>query len=390
MRILIVNYEFPPIGGGASYASANLALRLVARGHEVDVLTSRLAGQAEQEQVNGYLVHRVTSWRKGVQNCGLGGAASFVWFAWRRMRQLVPERRYDVVHYFFGLPTGVLALYTRNRWQLPYVLSLRGSDVPGFDPTDRTLVLLHRMLAGVNRRIWRRAAAVVPNSDGLAELARSFEPGLRYRVIPNAILSIGELLEAPEDSGRTLRIVCVSRLIERKGIDILLQAVARLSDLPFELDIVGGGREQKSLEGLAASLGLQSRVHFHGAVPHEQVFGFLQRADTFVLPTLSESSSMALLEALGMGLPVITTSVGGNVSTIQDGVTGLLVPPGAVDDLAAAMRRLLTDHELRTSLVDAALGRTIALFTWEANAARYEALYSVATGSIAMRPALGT
>jgi len=270
------------------------------------------------------------------------------------------------------------------------VLSLRGSDVPGFDPTDRMLVLLHRMLAGVNRRIWRRAAAVVPNSDGLAELARSFEPGLRYRVIPNAILSIGELLEAPEDSGRTLRIVCVSRLIERKGIDILLQAVARLSDLPFELDIVGGGREQKSLEGLAASLGLQSRVHFHGAVPHEQVFGFLQRADTFVLPTLSESSSMALLEALGMGLPVITTSVGGNVGAIQNGVTGLLVPPGAVDDLAAAMRRLLTDHELRTSLVDAALGRTIALFTWEANAARYEALYSVATGSIAMRPALGT
>jgi len=389
MRILIVNYEFPPIGGGASYASANLAQRLVARGHEVDVLTSRLDGQPEQEVVNGYRVHRVTSWRKGVQNCGLGGAASFVWFAWRRMRQLVPQRRYHVVHYFFGLPTGILALYTRQRWGLPYVLSLRGSDVPGFDPTDRVLVLLHQMLARVNRRIWRRASAVVPNSDGLAELARKFEPGLGYRVIPNAMLSISELLDAPEEEGRSVRLVCVSRLIERKGIDILLEAVAGLGDLHFDLDIVGGGREQAALTALAASLGIGDRVHFHGSVPHELVYGFLQRADVFVLPTLSESSSMALLEALGMGLPVITTAVGGNVNTIKDGVTGLLVRPGDAADLAAGLRRLLTDHELRLRLVDAALGRTIALFTWEANAARYEALY-VASQASAGQPALST
>ena len=389
MRILIVNYEFPPIGGGASYASANLAQRLVARGHEVDVLTSRLDGQPEQEVVNGYRVHRVTSWRKGVQNCGLGGAASFVWFAWRRMRQLVPQRRYHVVHYFFGLPTGILALYTRQRWGLPYVLSLRGSDVPGFDPTDRVLVLLHQMLARVNRRIWRRASAVVPNSDGLAELARKFEPGLGYRVIPNAMLSISELLDAPEEEGRSVRLVCVSRLIERKGIDILLEAVARLRDLHFDLDIVGGGREQAALTALAASLGIGDRVHFHGSVSHELVYGFLQRADVFVLPTLSESSSMALLEALGMGLPVITTAVGGNVNTIKDGVTGLLVRPGDAADLAAGLRRLLTDHELRLRLVDAALGRTIALFTWEANAARYEALY-VASQASAGQPALST
>ncbi len=390
MRILIVNYEFPPIGGGASYASANLVKRLVARGHEVDVLTSRLEGQPDHEFVNGCHVHRVTSWRNGVQDCGLRGAASFIWFAWRRMRQLMEQRRYDVVHYFFGLPTGILALYTRNRWGLPYVLSLRGSDVPGFDPTDRLLVLLHRVLARINRRIWRRAFAVVPNSDGLAELARRFEPGLGYRVIPNAMLSVSELLNAPEESARSLRLVCVSRLIERKGIDILLDAVTRLGDLQFDLDIVGGGREQAALTALATRLGIADRVHFHGAVPQEQVFGFLQRADAFVLPTLSESSSMALLEALGVGLPVVTTAVGGNINAIKDGVTGLLVRPGDPADLAAALRRLLTDHELRTSLVDAALGRTIALFTWEANAARYEALYAGALEAITRRPALST
>src|SRR4051812_8121992 len=88
LKLLIVNYEFPPIGGGASFACLGLARTLVARGHRVEVLTSRLAGQPALEQIEGMLVHRVRSWRHGMHDCGLRGAATFLLFAWWRLRKL--------------------------------------------------------------------------------------------------------------------------------------------------------------------------------------------------------------------------------------------------------------------------------------------------------------
>src|SRR5688572_19025920 len=112
LRLLIVNYEFPPVGGGASFACLGLARTLVARGNRVDVLTSRLQRQPRFEEIEGIRVHRVRSWRHGYHECGLRGAATFLFFAFLRLRRLIASERYNLVHYFFGLPSGVLSLYT--------------------------------------------------------------------------------------------------------------------------------------------------------------------------------------------------------------------------------------------------------------------------------------
>src|SRR6056297_3411227 len=109
LNILLVNYEFPPIGGGGSKASFELARRLVGRGHRVTVLTSRFGDMARQECLEGIDVHRVWSWRKSIHDCGLRGAATFLLTALPRLRRLVKRGHFDVVHYFFGLPTGALS-----------------------------------------------------------------------------------------------------------------------------------------------------------------------------------------------------------------------------------------------------------------------------------------
>src|SRR5690606_19401075 len=126
MRVLLLNYEFPPVGGGAGHATANIASGLVRMGIEAEVLTSRIDGEDDGATVDGVPVHRVRSWRVGVHECGLRGAYTFVLAAALKLRRLRALRHYDIEHYFFSMPTGLLTLLPPIRPPAPYVVSLRG------------------------------------------------------------------------------------------------------------------------------------------------------------------------------------------------------------------------------------------------------------------------
>jgi len=102
LKILIANYEFPPIGGGASKVSFELARKLVGQGHEVFVLTSRYGDAPSVETVDGIFVHRVWSWRIGVHDCGVRGALTYLMSALPRLRRILKDERIEVVHYFLG------------------------------------------------------------------------------------------------------------------------------------------------------------------------------------------------------------------------------------------------------------------------------------------------
>lgn len=376
LRLLIVNYEFPPIGGGASHASFGLARTLAARGHQVDVLTSQLAGQSHKEEMEGFRIHRVRSWRHGPHQCGLRGAASFLIFSIIRLRSLLKDKNYDLIHYFFGLPCGVLSLYTHGRHGIPYIVSLRGSDVPDYDPTDRTMQRLHRLLAGITRKIWANARCVVANSTALRDLAARFSPALDFRVVLNAVVDrVEEPVMTQALAAPPIQVLCVARLIERKGIDTLLAAAALLKECPMELHVVGGGRDEQHLRDFAIRAGLAGRVIFHGSRSHEEVLAHCSRADVFVLPTLSESCSMALLEAMSRGLPVVATRVGGNSALVEQGRNGILFAPGDASELAAALRTLIDDAALRAAMSRASLEIVASKFTWPVNAEQYESIY---------------
>jgi glycosyltransferase involved in cell wall biosynthesis len=378
LRLLIVNYEFPPIGGGASFACFGLAQTLVSRGHVVDVLTSRLSGQPAVETIQGIRVQRVRSWRHGPHNCGLRGAATFLLCAWWRLRQLLKVEQYDLVHYFFGLPSGVLALYTHGVCGLPYIVSLRGSDVPGYDPENRLLNLTHQAVAGLNRYIWRHATQVVPNSMALRDLAAAFEPSIDFKVIPNAVVHEVTPPQTSQQDDAPLQVLCVARLIERKGISTLLRAFAQLPLNSSVLHLAGDGPDAESLKKLAQELNLSDRVIFHGVVAHDEVLHMYLHCDIFVLPTLSESCSMALLEAMSYGLPIVTTRVGGNPFLIEQWRNGVLVAPGDAEELARSLHALLTDRALRQTMSAANLKKITEEFTWTINAQRFEHIYQAA------------
>jgi glycosyltransferase involved in cell wall biosynthesis len=385
MRILLLNYEYPPLGGGAGVASKALAHCLADGGHSVDVVTAGTSQSTELCRTDRRLrVFRVRSRRRGRFDAGLGGAGDYLVSALPVVRWLIRKSRYDVAHLFFSLPTGVLLPFIR-RAGLPTVVSLRGSDVPGYDPANRKLQIAHLALKPVTRRIWRSADHVVALSRALGALALRTDPGLVFSVIHNGVDT--ELFRPPNPA-RTpvterVRCIAVARLVERKGLADLLVAFRSLDAHRFSLEIVGSGNFEQELRALAGHLGLLERVHFTGALDHSAVADRYRHADLFTLPSWDESFGNAFAEALASGLPIVGSDVGGIPEFVEHGSNGLLVPPKSPSSIAAAIRLLADDPPARERIARANRSKALSQLSWAAVAARYLQVYaSVAKGGV--------
>lgn len=376
MRLLFVNYEFPPIGGGAAYASLATARELVAMGHVVHFLTAGSRTDRRDEQIDGIWVHRVLAYRKGVHDAGLLGAASFLVSAAIRLRSLLRAERFDALHYYFGLPTGLLSILPGSHARLPYIVSLRGSDVPGY---DQALRQLHRGLWPLTRRIWRRAFRVVANSGDLRRLALQSMPGLAIDVIPNGA-AVPELQSPRTTKSTGIRVLTVCRLIPRKDIETLIVALSRTNDPSMTLDIAGEGPLADSLVALARSLQVERRIRFHGYVGRAGLAALRAAADIFVLTSISESCSMALLESIAAGIPTIATRVGGTCELVEHGRSGLLIGAKDSQELCDALELLAANPTLRKEFSRAGRRLISERFSWLMTARRYEALFLAATG----------
>ena len=386
MRVLLLNYEYPPVGGGAGYATANIASSLANMGIKAEVLTSRINGEVDGEVVDGVPIHRVWSWRNGIHDCGLRGAYTYVMSAALKRRQLHAERHYDIEHYFFSMPTGLLTLIPGFKPTTPYIVSLRGSDVPGYDPFNKKVEWIHAMLKPLTRRIWKRARKVIALSDALAETAKDTAPELDIGVIPNGIDT--DHFSPPERraSRRTTRLITVARLLERKGIHTILEAIAKPTPLPVELKIIGTGPYEAELRELVDQLGLGSRVHFLGYVPNEELPAYYRRSDIFVLPSATESFGLVFAEAMSCGLPIAASNVGGIPETVRDGIDGLLCSPDDPPSLRENIIQLMSSADAREDISNSQRQRILEHYPWEHIAARYADVYRAALDSQGTAP----
>jgi glycosyltransferase involved in cell wall biosynthesis len=386
MRILVLNYEYPPLGGGAAVATAALAHELVERGVAVDVVTAGAGPDAERrtadrpaeplDEEGALTVYRVRSRRTGVHQAGMGDAASYLVGALPVIRRLLRTYKYDAVHVFFSLPTGALLPFLGLNGT-PVVVSLRGSDVPGYDPHNSSLQRAHRLLAPLTRWIWRRADRVVAVCESLGQLALRTWPDLRYGVVPNGV-DLKLFHPADPDTRRPskkIRCLAVARLIERKGLGDLIRALALLECGRFELEIVGGGADEGVLRDLAAQLGVAEDVRFMGPLPRAEVAERYREADLFTLPSSAEAFGNVFAEALASGLPIVGSATGGIPDLVEHGSNGLLVPPGDVHALAAAIRYLADDPELRAEMTLRNRAKAEATLEWAQVTRRYLSIY---------------
>ncbi len=368
MKILLINSEYPPIGGGAGNASENIARLLVKMGNEVFVLTSRFGNLPHEELCGGVRILRGPAFRQFSDRSTAMEQSSFIVGASIRAFSLLRHFKPDVTLAFFGLPSGAVAWLLKIVLGVPYVVSLRGGDVPGFRPYD--FWLYHKLAVPFLHVIWRNASTVVANSKGLHDLATAFDSTIDIPIVPNGVDV--ERYSMIHHDWSPPRILSVGRVVYQKGYDLALLALAGLKDLEWEWRIAGDGPQLASLHTLIEKHDLQERVHFLGWQTTEQLKKQYAEANLFLFPSRHEGMPNAVLEAMASGLAVVATSIAGNEELVVDGETGALVPVEDADALRGALRPFLSEAKMREKMGSAARPRVERLFPWTRVAEEYQ------------------
>jgi glycosyltransferase involved in cell wall biosynthesis len=298
--ILMINYEFPPIGGGAGNACYYLLKELAKRHIHVDLITSGTK-TSTQQFAKTITIHHIGIKKKNLHHWTAKELLTWSLKAHRITGRLLKQKDYDLCHCWFGWPCGVIGYLYRKH--LPYIVALRGSDVPGYNQRLKHLdMVLFRPLSKI---IWSKAEHVIANSEDLQHLANKTS-AIPIPIIPNGIAT-DEFRPIKRKASNILRIISVGRLIPRKGFDQLIRGLHGLKHC--RLTIVGDGPKKHALMHLATSLNVPLTIT--GVVPHADMPSLYQKHDLFVLMSKNEGMSNALLEAMACGLAIFTTDVGG-------------------------------------------------------------------------------
>ncbi len=363
----MLSYEFPPLGGGGAGVVTGLSTELARLGHEVDVVTMGYRGLPRRERIAGVEVHRVPCVRLRESYCTMPEQATYVASALPYALKLVRKRNHDVNHTHFIFPDGFLSMLIHKLTGLPYLVTSHGSDVPGYNP-DRFL-RAHRVLAPVWRAIVDDAEGIVSPSESLRTLVLKAKPDTRTTVIPNGFAS--DRFSARVTKKK--RILVVTRMFERKGVQFFLRALEGL-ELEHEVHIVGDGPYLGTLRTLARELRLD--VDFRGWMDRgsEELIDLYETSQIYVFPSEAENFPMVLLEAMSAGSAIITTKGTGCAEVVGD--TALLVEPRDAAGIREALTRLVADPELCRRMGAAARARLEENFTWSAVASRYLDYYA--------------
>ena len=274
--------------------------------------------------------------------------------------------RYALNHTHFIYPDGLVSLLAKMRSGLPYVVTAHGSDVPGYNPNR--FKLLHRVLRPVWGRIIRGSSEIVCPSRSLQSLIRRQSPQARTAIIPNGF----DPARLRPGLPKVRRILVVSRLFERKGVQYLLRAASGL-DGCYEIDVVGDGPYLPELKRIASQV--DAPVRFRGWLDNDsaELKELYERSSIFVLPSEAENFPIVLLEAMAAGAAIVTIRDTGSAEVV--GESALLARPRDPDSIRRALVLLMSNPPLRRELGRDARERLEQHFSWNAVARKYLDLY---------------
>lgn len=358
MKILCMNYEYPPIGGGGAAVCQGLAEELVRRGHLVDVVTSGMKGLTKREEVNGVHLHRVKCIRRNAHYATTPELLTQTRTSYLMAHKLIKNESYAINHTHFIIPTGLSSYFLWLKTKLPYVITMHGSDVPGYNP-DR-FHLGHLLVRPLWKKIIENAACIISPSNYLKDLLLKYVDA-KVKIIPNGI-NLPELPDNPKQN----RIIIVTRMFKRKGVQHFLEAINGL-DTDWEICIAGDGPYLPDLKLMAKKI--DKKVRFFGFIKGQELLELYQSAKIFVFPSIQENFPVVLLEGMNANCAVITTTAAGCAEVVQD--AGIKVEPGNVEQLRTAIKQLIEDQSEIDRFVELGKKRLNEL-SWQTIAKFYE------------------
>jgi glycosyltransferase involved in cell wall biosynthesis len=354
MRILTIIYEFPPIGGGGGRAAYDICKELVARGHDVTVLTAHMHGLTLEEVQDGIRLIRIPSLRTESFRASFFTMLAYVlaglWTGLRLIRLYRPE----IIHTHFAVPSGALAWALSVLTGIPYVLTAHLGDVPGGVP-EKTRKWF-RWLEPLTRPIWKHAKRVVAVSEFTRQLALQHY-SVNVQVIPNGA-DVKHLAPSEIKVNIPPRLVFAGRFVYQKNPIVIVQILSKLKDLNWQCSMLGDGPLFEDVKREIEKYNMCERFDLPGWVTPEQVLDQFSKSDILFMPSFSEGLPVVGVQALAKGLAIVASRIGGFLDLVDENQNGYLIDVQDQDAFAEILRKLISTPGLLSQFRAASLKKS--------------------------------
>lgn len=389
INVLMVNYEFPPIGGGGGTTTRFLAKYLARLGVKVEILTAKPGNQDFFDHPDGFRLYYVGPKKTKLTTTHIPELARFILTTIFHGKTVIKTVKPDLIHCFFTLPSGCFGLYCNKRFDIPYITSTLGADVPGFNIGDWRLNVYHWFTQLLSKDIWNNSSYIVANSSSLRDLCTKFSSTKDIKILTNGVDT--DVFFPPKNKDyhtkNNVELLYISRLTWQKGIETLIRACGILNMRGiknYNLTVVGDGHLKSAMLALIDEFKIRDKVNFLGWKNLEELPKIYRSADVFILPSVMEGMPSVALQAIASGLPIIVSRVEGFEEILEEGFNGFSAAYNNPEEFADAIEKLIKSPELRIKMSQRSITKA-KQFSWESIASQYLKLYEKSVFSSSKR-----
>lgn len=367
MKILVLNYEFPPLGGGAAPVSKDISLQLSKKGHDVTVVTMGYHDLPAYEEIQGIKVYRLKCLRSRKSSCKPWEQYSYLMAVRRFMRKHMLVQHYDVCHTHFVIPTGEAARWIKRKYRIPYIITAHGSDVEGHNQKT-TMKIMHRILRSGWRKIVNESYTIVSPSKYLMDLMRHNYLCDKYAYIPNGI-EWDKWHQYGKAEYKQNKILIMGRLQKFKNVQMILHALNLVDLGDWQIEILGDGPYRRELEELSSVLRLSDKVHFYGWIDNgtEEQIRFVKEAALYISASQFENCPMSVIETAAAGCYPLLSDIPAHRQLITEDAYFFSLDD--LEELAEKIQKIITDRKQGIENI-----ADISRFDWKNIMQQYEAL----------------
>lgn len=388
MKICMIVRTYPPRIGGPGIVVQKVSREFVKRGHEVAIVTQMTRGAREYEVDGGVRIYRTRNISDVNEFTFLNLAFGVLSFS----RKIFELRDYDVFHAHDISVAGFSGCLMRRIVSKPFVLKYGGDLVyeylsirnpkgwdssKGIEATVEYAGIMGKIIRMVQDSYFKTYDVVAPDASSCVKHLTGYwkVDVKKIRVLVNGVDTVKFSPKAKRFGSKKVRLVTTGRIIETKGIDVLLKALTLiLKNYNVMLTVVGDGPDRARLEGIARDLKISDKVIFTGKVMPDEMPKYLDDADIFVFPSYKETTPNSLLEAMSAGLPCVVCDIDGVREVVGDDCA-IKVPAGDVSSFAKAMVKLIAEPKMRETIAANARKRIEEAYSWESAIGNYVELY---------------